>query len=63
MRAFQSFPEHKECPICKTNEDKECVLIAIDGTSDGRTAEAEIFHLDCINLNFSKEKSVIYQLI
>ena len=40
------------CPICNTNEDKEIVLIGIQGTREGNIAQAEQFHLDCIELYF-----------
>ena len=35
MRTFENFPEGTNCPLCGTNENKECCLIPIDGTEDG----------------------------
>lgn len=66
MRTFQRFPKEKKCPICNTNEDKECILISIVGTGDNpdkkfQNYEAEIFHLDCIDLWYDKNMNIIYQ--
>lgn len=56
-----------KCPICKTNADKPIVLIGIDGTEEGNIMQAEQFHVDCIELRYSKKyantKSIIYQVI
>jgi len=60
MRTFKEFPEDSKCPICKTNENKECILIPIIETIDGNIAQAEIFHLDCINLLYNKDSRIIY---
>jgi len=46
-RAFRHFPEESECPVCHTNDDGETVLVQIDGTSDGKIAEAQPVHLAC----------------
>lgn len=54
MRIFEQFPQDKKCPICKTNEDKECVLIPIDRTFRGGLAEGAPTHADCLM------KSLIY---
>ncbi len=65
-RTFPHFPqEHNTlCPICKTNEDKECVLIPIDGTSEDRRCEAQPVHLDCITdvskMQYNHDVGVIY---
>jgi RNA polymerase subunit RPABC4/transcription elongation factor Spt4 len=40
------------CPICKTNEDDETVLVIIDGTQEGNIAQAKQFHLKCIDLMY-----------
>ena len=48
MRSFKHFPDIKTCPICGTNEDKECFLVPIDGTEDGNNCEAQPFHVDCL---------------
>ena len=47
LRTFDHFPEQIICPVCGTNEDAQCVLLEIDGTSDGRIAEAQPVHLNC----------------
>ena len=48
MRTFKHFPGDKLCPICKTNLDKECVLIAIYGTFKENIAEAIPTHANCL---------------
>ena len=48
-RTFEGFPETSICPVCGTNENTPCVLIAKVGTSDGNICEATPFHVDCIN--------------
>ena len=55
------------CPICKTKEQKEVVLIPIIGTGDKpnkkfQNYEAVQVHLDCLNLWYDKEKGVIFQV-
>jgi len=49
MRTFKHFNKKSVCPICKTNKDKECVLIPFRQVK-GLTREAKSFHLDCIDL-------------
>ena len=49
------------CPICKTNDDKETVLIQILGTEDKNICEAEQFHLECLELIYDKKLNIIYQ--
>jgi hypothetical protein len=39
-----------KCPICGTSDDKEVVLIGIDGTEEGNNIKAEQIHLECIDL-------------
>jgi len=65
MRAFKgpNLSNNWHCPICKTQEEKETVLIGIVGTQDGLNIEAEQFHLDCINLLYDKKLNIIYQKI
>ena len=50
MSTFPSFPQdHKMCPICNTNEDKECTLIGIDGTAEGGNEQATVVHTSCLS--------------
>ena len=66
MRTFDHFPEHELCPICKTGEDKECFLLPISGTSDGRICEGQPVHVACMTLDkfrFSKATGVIFLLV
>lgn len=51
-----------KCPVCQTDEDKPVTLIAIDGTQRGNIVEAEQFHLDCIELTWSRHNNVIVML-
>lgn len=65
IRIFAEFPKDDKCIICNTNENKKCVLIAIDGTNKdgGMTHEATIVHLDCIDLRYEPKHGFIYQKI
>lgn len=36
------------CPICKTKDDGEVVLIPIVGTQEGHNAQAVQVHVQCI---------------
>jgi len=66
-RSFDHFPEIKVCPICGTNEDKECFLIPIDGTDedDGKICQAHPFHVNCIEdyaerFRFHRDMGLLY---
>jgi hypothetical protein len=63
LRTFTDFPKDMTCPICGTNENKECLLIPIIGTQDDGLAEAQCFHTGCLSLWYDKEKNIIYQVI
>ena len=62
MRVFKEFPKEFTCPICKTNDNKECVLVGKEGTQEGHNIEAQPFHLDCIQLTWLKGKDIICML-
>jgi hypothetical protein len=47
MRIFPNFPSEALCPLCRTAEDKPCILIPIAGTTEGSRVEALPTHLDC----------------
>ena len=54
------------CPICKTKDKKEVVLITKVGTGDNpnkkfQNYEAIQVHLDCLELWYDEEKGIIYQ--
>ena len=64
MRTFEHFPEESLCPLCNTNEDKECVLLPIDGTEEDNICQAKPVHCSCI-ASFSKyrvneDQGIIY---
>ncbi len=52
MRAFKgpNLSGGWKCPICGTSDDKEVVLIGVDGTEDDGIMEGHQYHLDCIEL-------------
>ena len=52
-----------ECPICKTGEIKEVVLIGIKGTEKGNNIQATQIHLSCLDPIFYKEQNVIIQFL
>ena len=61
IRTFPEFPENKICPVCKTNENKECLLIPIDGTKEDNICKAIPIHLDCaIVTNYHEETGIFY---
>ena len=51
------------CPICKTSDIKEVVLVGINGTEDGNNMRAEQIHLDCIELLYDKDHNILYQIL
>lgn len=63
MRPFEHFPDHAECVVCKTNQDKPCILVPIDGTEDGGNIEATPIHVDCIDIRYKKENNLLYMLL
>ena len=63
MRTFEHFPDNTICPICGTNNDKECILISIDGTDKGNSCHAQPVHVECLrtnNFRYNKDVNVIY---
>jgi hypothetical protein len=66
MRTFPHFPQDQTCPICGTNDDKECWLMGIDGTADGSIEQAAPVHLECTGrmmqgrLRYNKAMGVVY---
>ncbi len=62
MRTFEKFPEKSKCPLCKTNEDKECILVAIHGTDEGNICQATPVHTECIErgLVYVKDLDLVY---
>ncbi len=67
MTAFDHFPEERECPFCRTNEDKKTCLIPIDGTDSGNNCEAIAVHVDCIqdfsNFRYIQEHRIFYSKV
>ena len=65
MRTFEHFPEEKTCLMCGTNEDKECTLLEIDGTSKGKICEVIPVHVECAkrgDLRFNREANIFYKM-
>lgn len=63
MRTFEH-PNKKNfiCPICKTQEDKPVVLVAILGTEKDGIVQARQYHLDCIHLTETTIATTTYLL-
>ena len=62
---FERFPQKDTCPLCNTNEDKECFLMPMDGTEENDLCQAQPVHLDCMtkyasSFRLSKTVGVIY---
>ena len=66
-RTFEHFPENATCPLCGTNDDKECCLIPIDGTSKDRICEAKPMHVECIErldmYRYNQDVNVLYRSV
>ena len=65
-RTFEHFPEDTICPICKTNENKECFLMPISDTKKGNIYEAQPTHVECVaqcfdRLVYNKENGYIIE--
>lgn len=61
MRVFENYPKEKICPVCKTNKEGKSCLVGIYGTQEGFNIEAEIVHIDCLDLMIDKDMCIIYQ--
>ncbi len=60
-RIFQIFPANSTCPICRTNENKACVLIPVDGTLEGKNEQALPTHVECLTtakFRYHKEEGI-----
>jgi len=62
-REFEHFNDTDRCPICKTGDDKPCILVPIDGTNDGNICQGIAVHVDCIELRFNRNVGVLYQKV
>lgn len=61
-RTFKHFPKDDICPVCKTSDDRVCILIPIDGTQRDRIAEAAPVHLWCAVANrYAKDNGILYR--
>lgn len=62
MRTFAHFPDNAICPVCQTNEDKECCLIPMAGTQEGNIIQVAPVHVDCILSNsiYIKDRNIIF---
>jgi hypothetical protein len=66
MKTFKEFPKDDKCILCGTNENKECILIPIDGTKPEGEHYEQVTpaHLDCIQPRYNREAGefgIIYQ--
>jgi len=64
LRFFEHCPPGSSCFLCGKNTDTPCVLIGVDGTSDGSIEEAQPIHLRCLmdskNWRINRGMAVIY---
>jgi hypothetical protein len=61
---FKHFPENEICLMCGTSEDKECILIPVDGTTKKDVCEAIPVHLKCAtkgDLRFNRLVNIFYK--
>ncbi len=68
MRVFDKFNSNGDsvCPVCKTAEEKQTILIAMDGTEDDGVMEAKQYHLDCVELrqkDMGDESTILYMMV
>ena len=66
LNQFKYFPKNAVCLICKTNDNKACMLLGIDGTDKGSIEQAMPVHTEClINRTFrcGPECNIIYTTI
>jgi hypothetical protein len=63
MRTFEHFNKSGKdvCPICKTSEDKEIMLVPIFGTEEGNNIQAIQIHTQCLQneLTYYPELDII----
>ena len=52
MRIFEkpNLNNDWKCPVCGTNQEKEVVLVTIEGTKDDGVMCANQYHLECLEL-------------
>ena len=48
MRTFENFPKDNKCPICGTNDNRECILVGKYGTQEKNICQAIPVHADCL---------------
>ena len=63
-RTFTHFPEDIKCPVCKTSEDAECILLEIDGTEEENICQAQPVHLWCaVAQRYRKDIGLLYRKV
>jgi len=63
MRIFEKCKFTKPCPICKTKKTGDAILIGVRGTEEGNIMQAELFHIECIELTYHKEQGLLVQKV
>lgn len=67
MKVFNGFngSGNDICPVCKTADNKDTVLIPIASTMDDNISEAFQVHLDCLLLigDVREDQIIIFQFI
>lgn len=63
MRIFEhpNFSKDEGCLICTMKDHKPVVLIGVVGTEDGGNMQAKQVHVDCLDLLYYPDMSVIAQ--
>jgi len=62
-RISKHFPQTEVCPLCGNRENKECVLVPVDGTQKGINWEAAPIHTECLQKythRMDEENGIIY---
>lgn len=64
MKTFPNFSEKAVCRVCGTKDDKECVLIPVDGTEVGGNVKVTPVHVDCLqadSFRYSEKLHIFYK--
>ena len=64
IKLFECFPSKDTCPVCRTNDEKPCILVAMDGTFEDGLVQMMPVHLSCaVVTNINKNVGVMYRRI
>lgn len=60
MSVLERFPENLICPVCRTDEEKPCILVRVDDKEEWNEKRIAV-HLKCVRLRYDKDLRVLYQ--